>query len=184
MCYIYSYIYFTMSGLKNKPPKPRKCADEDCDVTFTPRRPFQKYCSFKCEHKNKKVKPKKPIVYKPRKPIKKKPFVFKPKKPIRKKTPTDQDLLYIKNRDEMKAEQIKKEGGTFCEHCFEPGHVECHHLVYRSEKPKHEHLHNKLNLILLLPKCHAWFHKKKSRRNDLVRKRGLATLFGNDVLDK
>jgi hypothetical protein len=33
-------------------------------------------------------------------------------------------------------------------------------------------------------KCHNWFHKNKSNRNDIVESSKLYELFGDDVRDK
>lgn len=74
----------------------------------------------------------------------------------------------------------------YCENCWVSNSLrfEHHHIIYRSEKPKHEHLHDINNIILLCIKCHNEFHKCKWIRNDLVKKRKLNLLFWNDVLYK
>lgn len=93
--------------------------------------------------------------------------------------------LFHKNRDSYKKDIIDKHGFLFCEVCNKSNsRFETHHIVYRSEKPKHEFLHDKVNLILVCVPCHNWFHKKKGNRNALVEKRELQKYFGNDVLDK
>jgi len=83
---------------------------------------------------------------------------------------------------------IKKHGRVICElhkDCsFEFLGLQTHHIIYRSEKPKHEHLHSIKNLIKVCLQGHAWFHEKKSNRNQIVRDRKLNELFGDDVLDK
>ena len=61
---------------------------------------------------------------------------------------------------------------------------ETHHIIYRSEKPNHEHLHSSNNLILLCVLCHNYFHKSKQTRVELVKERKLNEMFGNDVWRK
>lgn len=93
--------------------------------------------------------------------------------------------LFQRNREQYLNEIIDNHGYLFCERCFKSNarfHV--HHIIYRSEKPKHDHIHDKINFINVCVPCHNWFHNKKSNRNDLVRHRGLDKIFGNDVLDK
>lgn len=74
----------------------------------------------------------------------------------------------------------------YCENCWVSNSLrfEHHHIIYRSEKPKHEHLHDINNIILLCIKCHNEFHKCKWIRNDLVKERKLNLLFWDDVLCK
>lgn len=66
------------------------------------------------------------------------------------------DRLYIKTAQEIRKEKIALHGYWFCDKCKtnDAYHFSMHHIVYRSEKPKHEHLHNKRNLIDLCEKCH------------------------------
>lgn len=93
--------------------------------------------------------------------------------------------LFFKNRDEYKRNFVEKNGALWCEKCGLPStKLEAHHIIYRSEKPRHEHLHSKENIILLCVPCHNWFHKSKSNRNDLVLERKLHLLFGSDILNK
>lgn len=147
---------------KNKKPiKPRKCVV--CSTEYTPKNGIQKVCSAKCAWKIAKPK--------------------KPSKPIKKKV-TDHDKEFMEVKHWLRDAQIEERGHTYCEVCFKPCMVDCHHIIFRSEKPKHEHLNNKKNLILLCRKHHAWFHAVKGRRNVIVQERGLHKLFGDDVLDK
>lgn len=60
----------------------------------------------------------------------------------------------------------------------------CHHIVFRSEKPNHDNLHNPKNLIIVCDECHAHFHSKKSYRNNLIRARKLNELFNDEYLIK
>lgn len=54
---------------------------------------------------------------------------------------------------------------------------ETHHIVYRSEAPKHKNIHNEANLLFCCTKCHTFLHKKKSNRDELVKERRLYLLF-------
>ena len=91
---------------------------------------------------------------------------------------------YYTNRDRLRREKIDGIGYWCCDKCGRNNtyNYSMHHIVYRSEKPKHEHLHNEKNLIDLCMKCHLWFHEKKDRRNYLIEERKLTELFGNDIL--
>lgn len=64
-----------------------------------------------------------------------------------------------------------------CERCGDVNTLSVHHIVYRSEAPRHENLHNPRNLIKLCNECHAWFHQQKDRRKELVIHRMLWDLF-------
>lgn len=91
---------------------------------------------------------------------------------------------FLRIRNEIRQKKIEKYGYLFCDKCNinNTYQWEMHHLIYRSEKTKHEHLHNERNLIDLCMKCHNWFHKKKNRRNYLIEERNLTELFSNDIL--
>ncbi len=93
---------------------------------------------------------------------------------------------YLRIRDKIRQAKIEKYGFLFCDKCNTNNSYqwEMHHLIYRSEKPKHKHIHNERNLIDLCMKCHNWFHKKKDRRDYLIKERNLTELFGNDILSK
>ena len=64
-----------------------------------------------------------------------------------------------------------------CERCGGNQRLSIHQLVYRSEAPKHENLHNPRNFILVCQTDHNWFHDKKSNRNQIVKERKLWELF-------
>lgn len=91
---------------------------------------------------------------------------------------------YYYNRDKLRRDKIDKYGYWFCDKCKTNNDylASMHHIVYRSEKPKHKCLHAKKNLIDLCAKCHVWFHEKKDRRNYLIEERKLTELFTNDIL--
>ena len=93
---------------------------------------------------------------------------------------------FLRNAKEIKQGLINDYGYIHCENCKSSDSLrfETHHIIFRSEKPLHEHLHKKDNLIVLCIKCHNAYHKSKGKRNELVVERGLNKLFGNDVLNK
>ncbi len=82
--------------------------------------------------------------------------------------------------------QIDEDGYIHCEWpgCNETYLLEDHHIIYRSEKPGHENLHEPPNLIRLCKGHHDWIHESKANRNQLVEDRRLYLLFGNDVRNK
>ena len=92
---------------------------------------------------------------------------------------------FWRNRDIIIDKMLEEKGYVYCEHCGRSdGQYEGHHLIYRSEKPFHEQLHQVPNIIILCKKCHSKFHDNKSIRNDIVLSRKLNILFGDDILNK
>jgi len=89
------------------------------------------------------------------------------------------ERLFLRNAWEIRDTQIKKFWYYFCEHCKINNSLrwETHHIIYRSERPKHKHLHNKRNLLRLCIGCHNNFHKDKTIRNKYIQKRNLTELF-------
>jgi hypothetical protein len=79
----------------------------------------------------------------------------------------------------MNNEMVEKYWYRFCEYCWINQSIrwEHHHIVFRSEKPWHEFLHDKLNTIHLCIKCHNEFHKNKSKRDSLMKDRWLDKIF-------
>lgn len=79
----------------------------------------------------------------------------------------------------MNNEMIEKHWYRFCEFCWINNSLrwEHHHIVFRSEKPWHEFLHDKINTIHLCIKCHNEFHKNKSKRDSLMKDRWLDKIF-------
>ena len=90
----------------------------------------------------------------------------------------------IKNKRELRDKKLKYHGYRFCDECKMSNHsrYEFHHIIYRSEKPNHPRLHDKINLIDCCDECHDKFHQIKASRNNLVLERGLNDVFGQDVL--
>jgi hypothetical protein len=81
---------------------------------------------------------------------------------------------------------LEKNDYLFCEHCKINQSIkfEVHHIVFASEKPRHEYLHDFRNLIMVCINCHNNFHKAggKEMRKYLVEDRKLVELFGKDIL--
>ncbi len=91
---------------------------------------------------------------------------------------------FRRNCKELDKEMIEKYWYRFCEHCWTSNSLrwEHHHIIFRSEKPKHPNLHDKENILHCCIKCHNLFHKEKKIRNDIVRKRWLDKIFWPDVI--
>jgi len=166
--------------------KKKKC--QYCGSLFKPYNSLQKFCSPGCKIDDTKANRK---------------YNWAPEKAKRrtgKKNPAyrnghytrsataqrtaDGERLYQRNRKKI-INQMMDGGGHL--HCQECGHTqsarwELHHIIYRSEKPGHEHIHDRRNLIHLCIGCHNWFHKVKARREPLIKARNLTELFGNDIL--
>lgn len=91
---------------------------------------------------------------------------------------------YERNRQKIIDEQMDNFGYHFCQHCQKSRGVfkfEVHHIIFRSEAPKHDHLHNVRNLIILCNSCHNGggdsFHNRKNKRDYLIKDRKLYELF-------
>lgn len=73
---------------------------------------------------------------------------------------------------------------TYCEICGPSKPVEnlqLHHIIFRSEVPRHPQKHSRINTILLHPECHMWLHEKKSNRDSIIRKRKLWEIFPEKI---
>jgi len=166
-------------------PKTKTC--QFCKNEFKPYTSLDKFCSANCRVAN--VKSKRTWNWTPEmtnKILGKNNPCYRNGQSVRGAKRDSSGLrLFFRNRDEYKQDFIEKNGGLWCEKCGNPSlRLEAHHIIYRSEKPKHEHLHSKQNILLLCVPCHNWYHKSKSHRNQIVIDRGLNLLFGDDVLDK
>lgn len=152
-----------------------KC--EYCKKEFLNKRRKSKYCNRICFEKDQKIKRK------------------------WKNNPSYRNWIYIKKKwnnlihnwkyrfakkqaYDIKKEMYDKNWVLYCEHCFTQNsfRFECHHLIFRSEKPKHKELHNKKNLIILCIKCHNLFHKNKWIRFKYIKIRELNKLFEDETL--
>jgi len=171
---------------KSKKPISKKC--KVCDKDFQPYTSLDKFCSANCRVENMKSKRSRNWSKEStEKRIGKNNPSYKSGMYARAtKKSAEGQKEYLRIRNEMRANMIIEHGYLFCERCGtnETYQWEMHHLVYRSEKPNHTHLHNKRNLINLCMKCHNWFHKSKSNRNAIVEERKLYELFGEDIRNK
>lgn len=90
---------------------------------------------------------------------------------------------YLKVRNNKRKNKINENGYLYCDNCgISNTKFEMHHIVFRSEKPQHQYLHDERNLIDLCVLCHNGFHKDKPSRMPLIKDRGLTELFGNSIL--
>lgn len=80
---------------------------------------------------------------------------------------------------ELKESMLNSKGFLFCQRCYKSNafKFDIHHIVYRSEAPKHSNLHHPNNLIHVCKTCHDWFHSNKNNREDEVIKRQLWEQF-------
>ena len=164
----------------------KKC--KVCNREFKPYTTLDKFCSTNCRIENQKSKRKFRHTEKTT------------KSKIGKNNPNYRNGMYCRknkitaigerefrrNSKSLKNKMINDVGYVYCENCKTSNSLrfETHHIIYRSEKPLHENLHKKENLIVLCIKCHNDYHKIKGKRNKLVEQRKLNKLFSNDVLNK
>lgn len=93
--------------------------------------------------------------------------------------------MFSKNVIKIKQEQIEEYWYTFCQNhwCWTNNWLfSVHHIVYKSEAPKHPRLNDMRNLLICCDKCHKWFHNKKSNRNKIVIERNLEALFHKSLI--
>lgn len=174
------------ASLKSKKPKEKTC--QCCQKIFVPYTSLDKFCSANCRVENQKSNRSRrwnPESTQKRIGINNPAYRNGMYTRETKKT-SEGNRLFLKVRNSMREEMQNNFGYIFCEHCGTTStyQFEMHHLIYRSEKPNHEHLHDKRNLINLCIKCHNWYHKNKSNRNELVENRKLYELFGDDIRNK
>lgn len=180
----YKCSYQVEKNKRSNKPEFKKCAY--CENEFKPYTSLDKYCSANCRIDNQKSKRSKNWNKKSCENItgKKNPAYRNGNYSRGNRKSAEGERKYQKVRDGMRTKMIEKHGYLFCERCNTNTTYqwEMHHIVYRSEKPRHEHLHSERNLVNLCIKCHNWFHNKKSRRNDIVKERGLVELFGQEIV--
>lgn len=173
---------------KQRSKKPLEKTCQFCCSVFKPYSSLDKFCSANCRVENMKSKRSRRWNSKSTEKIKgKNNPSYKSGMYTRDVNKSDEgQKLYLRTRNEMRAEMLLNHGYLFCERCKtnQTYQWEMHHIVFRSEKPLHEHLHNKRNLVNLCMKCHNWYHKEKSNRNELVEERKLYELFGDDIRNK
>lgn len=171
--------------IKSKKPSVKIC--NVCKTEFKPYTSLDKYCSANCRIENMKQGRSRRWNKESTEKIKgeNNPSYKHGNRVIGKVPKGDGIRLFIKNRNELKSVMMEMTGYLYCEHCGVSNvRYESHHIVYRSEKPNHPNLHDIDNILLLCVPCHNVFHTKKSIRNEIVLKRNLAVIFGNDILDK
>lgn len=171
---------------KSKKPKSKKCSF--CEKEFTPYNSLTKFCSVNCRIENDKSNRSRNWSKKQCENISgaKNPAFRNGKYIVKNKKDKTGDREFQRNKKLLK-KQIKEEKGYLCcEYCGTSKSLkfETHHLIFRSEKPLHEFLHDIRNLLYVCINCHNNFHKIKGLRNKLVEKRKLYLLFGNDVRNK
>ena len=157
--------------------KPYKHICRECWIEFNDWRKNSKFCGKKCSYKNSKIS-----------------RLWKNNPSYRNwfYSWTDRSDRLFKEKDfvktckELDKKQINDKWYLYCEFCWTSNTLrfEHHHLVYRSEKPKHEYLHDIRNIFMCCIKCHNDFHRHKSKRNEIVKERELNLLFWDDILNK
>lgn len=169
---------------RSKKPQTKDC--KQCGVEFKPYTSLDKFCSPQCRINN--MKSKRTWNWKDvSKKMGKKNAAYVHGLRVQGDHSESSNGLkeFRRNRDVYRQALIDEHGYLFCERCGATNtKFEAHHIIYRSEKPNHEYLHSKANILNLCVKCHNWFHMWKGRRNGIVIERGLHLLFGDDVLDK
>ncbi len=174
--------------LRKRSKKPLTKICKHCDVEFKPYNSLDKFCSANCRIENMKSKR-----------LQNRRWSDQSiKNRMGKKNPGYRNGNYVRGVKRIssrvfeniiksiKESMIDDVGYIYCQHCDTSNSLkfEGHHIIYKSEKPKHKDLHDKRNAILLCIQCHNEFHKHKGMRNEIVNDRKLNELFGNDVLNK
>ena len=164
----------------------KKC--KQCEKTFEPYTSLDKFCSANCRIENQKSK--RSFQWSPEKTqniMGEKNPAYRNGNYVRgRKKITEGERIFIRNSKELKQKMIDKKGFVYCEFCqtsWSP-RFESHHIIFRSEKPLHKHLHDKINILIVCIGCHNMLHKCKGLRDKITEIRKLNELFGNDVLDK
>jgi hypothetical protein len=100
-----------------------------------------------------------------------------------KRGPRHEPFPYRKWKKRYKEEILARHDCIRCEKCYASGQrLEFHHIVYRSEAPRHKNLHDPRNNILLCVTCHNWFHNKKSHRDPYIIQRKMWELFPKIII--
>lgn len=176
------------NDVKKRSNKPLSKQCQCCTKEFTPYTSLDKFCSANCRVENQKSKRSRrwnaestSKILGANNPAYRNGMYSRGTKKV-----SNGEKLFLRTRNLMREKMINDFGYIFCERCGTTTsyQFEMHHIIYRSEKPNHEHLHNKLNLINLCIECHNWYHKAKANRNELVEERKLYELFGEDVRNR
>ena len=171
---------------RSKKPKTKICGV--CKVDFKPYTSLDKFCSANCRVENQKSKRcRRWTAESTEKRIGKNNPGYRNGMYTRTSDKTAEgNRLFLRIRNGMRERMKNEHGFIYCERCETTStyQFEMHHIVYRSEKPNHTHLHDERNLINLCMECHNWYHKAKENRSILVETRKLYELFGEDVRNK
>lgn len=168
-------------------PKPLSKVCKVCKKTFLPYTSLDKFCSSACRVDSVKMKRK---YNHTEKTCTNRTGVSNPayKHGLRMRGSVQDATgvrLYYKSKESLRSGIASEKGHLFCQRCeINKGPFETHHIIYRSEKPKHPKLHDKINLILLCVKCHNFYHNKKANRLPLIEERKLTEVFGPEILNK
>lgn len=170
------------------------CDDKDCNNYFRKYKSTDKWCSYVCAVKNTKPlkrtelkrTPLNPSGWTPEPMSQKRKDKFaqykkKANKRIKDKVyKSDFENEFTKAKKRVKDRVVKMYGRLKCEKCKCTSSIQfsVHHIIFRSERPKHPELNNIKNLLYLCFDCHEWFHKRKRNRNVWVKKLELWELFG------
>jgi predicted nucleic acid-binding Zn ribbon protein len=163
----------------SKRPKIKDCLY--CGKTFTPYTSLDKFCSANCRIQNKKQlrsynwsEEKANKILGTGNPAYRNGYYTRT---ARKSTPGER--VFIKNSKEIKQGMIDDVGYIYCEYCGVSNSIkyEAHHIIFRSERPRHINLHNKKNILIVCINCHNLLHKNKSLRDVIVNERNLHSLF-------
>ena len=159
--------------------KPYKHICLECWIEFNDWRKNSKFCNNICQYKNSKI-----TRLWENNPSFRNWFYTKISKKSNKHIIWTKE--FIKTCKILCKKLINQKWYLYCEECGTTNSLkfENHHLIYRSEKPKHEYLHDIRNILYLCIQCHNEFHKHKSKRNKIVEERKLNELFWDDVLNK
>lgn len=169
--------------LKSKKTGVKTC--KNCNKKFEPYTSLDKFCSANCRIENQKKsrsfnwnENSVNKITKENNPAFRNGFYMRGRKKI-----SIGERKYLKNIKQIKTEIIEKHGYLFCQYCGSNNSLrwEGHHLIFRSERPLHEHLHDKENIILLCIKCHNEFHRNKETRNEIVKERKLNEIFNLQI---
>jgi 5-methylcytosine-specific restriction endonuclease McrA len=160
--------------------KEKTCQDKYCENTFFQYKSTDKYCSYSCQAKHTKPPKRTELKRTPFKLSQKSIDKMKAKAKLPKKK-TKFQIEFEKQAKNNKDKIIKEDGNLNCEKCSTTFSIQfsTHHIVFRSETPKHPELNNLKNLIYLCYECHESLHKNKKSRNYLIRLRNLTSVFGN-----
>jgi predicted HNH restriction endonuclease len=155
------------------------CKDSECSNTFKKHKSTDKYCSHTCASKNTNPLKRTELKRIPLKLSQKSIDKIKAKT----QTPTKKSIFQVefeKQSRKIKKRIVEQYGEIRCEKCKANSSIQfsTHHIIYRSERPKHPAINALENLIHLCFDCHEWFHKSKTNRNPWITTRKLYLLFG------